>query len=73
MIGKDAFLDYLKTTCKMTSKPKRHFKKGTITVLNLYYCTFLIVLHNRSCYHGVLQDGIAENKHVKEIVLIVAF
>ena len=34
---------------------------------------FLIVLHIQSCYIGVLQDAIAENKIVKEIVLKVAF
>ena len=35
--------------------------------------TFLIILHIQSRYPGVPQDAIAENKHVKEIVLRLAF
>ena len=70
MSGKEALLNHLKTASKITSKPKRHFKKGTMYSICI---TFLIVLHIQSCYPGSLQDAIAENKHVKEIVPKVAF
>ena len=49
---------------------KRQFKKGTV----YSFCiTFLIFLCIQSCYPGVLQDVIAENKHVKEKVSKVDF
>ena len=70
MCGKEAFLNHLETACKTTSKPKIQLKEATRYSICV---TFLVLLRIESCYPGVLQDVIAENQCVKEIMSKIAF
>ena len=68
MSGKQAFLNRLETACNIPWE--QQFKKGTGYSI---YIIFLIFQHGQSFYPSVLQDVIAENKCLKEIVSKIDF